>query len=96
MACILADVTSLAPYPRQSLGFAFGRALHRWGVPQARLAGYLGVGQDVLAALALCPVPDGVDTDQQLAALAVRFGVEPSRLAFLCRAARLEPHRLRG
>jgi len=84
------------PYPSQSLGRAFQRALARWGVPEARLAGYLGVGHEALTALALCPAPTEADFDRRVGALAARFGVEPARLAFLCRAARVAPHRLRG
>ena len=84
-------------YPRQSLGWVFGRARERWGIPQGRLAALLGVSGAGLAELALCPLPlgDAAAFGARLDTLARSYGVPRWRLDFVCRAAALDRLRLR-
>jgi len=82
-----------AAYPRHSLGQAFERVLERWDIPEQRLATFLGVPPVALSALALCPAPDCAGFTARIDTLARTFGVSRWRLAFVCRAAVLEPSR---
>jgi hypothetical protein len=84
-------------YPRQSLGWAFQRVMGAWGIPEARLARHLAVSPSDLVQLAVCLVPPAGSPgfDDQVDDIAQRFGISRWHLAFVCRAALVDPPRLR-
>ena len=85
-------------YPRQSLGWAFQRVTQTWGLPEGRLARHLAVSPSRLEKLAACLLPpvSSPEFDERLDLVATTFGISRWRLDFICRAALLDPPRLRG